>query len=178
MTNSELGRGGGAPNACTSGSSAPGLRLGQACDLDSEFHEFATDAFRAPQGILPGHLLDQSDGFGGYPGAPNPVAGLELREQPEALAIPAQEGIGLEDEERFLPTVGPAGEEDDPEAIGLGEAWFLDQVLEEDQLLAEESILGDELGLGAGDIARYGENDGNAGGLGQVAESLFQCGHC
>jgi len=34
------------------------------------------------------------------------------------------------------------------------------------------------LGLGAGDIARYGENDGNAGGLGQVAESLFQCGHC
>jgi hypothetical protein len=40
--------------------------------------------------------------------------------------MPAQERIGLEDEEGFLPTSYPAGEEDEPEAICLGESWFLD----------------------------------------------------
>jgi hypothetical protein len=40
--------------------------------------------------------------------------------------MPAQERIGLEDEEGFLPTLDPAGEEEKPEAICLGKAWFLD----------------------------------------------------
>ena len=39
-------------------------------DLNSEFHEFAMNALDAPEAILPGHLLDQGDGFAGYPGAP------------------------------------------------------------------------------------------------------------
>ncbi len=89
-------------------------------------------------------------------GRPAPVAGLELPGGPESLGGASAGAFGLEDEERLLPTAGPAGEEDEPEAVGWGEAWFLDQVLEEDQLLAEESILGDELGLGAGDVALLG----------------------
>jgi hypothetical protein len=30
---------------------------------EAEFHEFATDALHAPEAVLPGHLLDQRDGF-------------------------------------------------------------------------------------------------------------------
>jgi hypothetical protein len=41
------------------------VRLGQACDLDAEFHEFATDALRALEAILLGYLLDQGEGFTG-----------------------------------------------------------------------------------------------------------------
>jgi hypothetical protein len=47
------------------------------CEVDAEFHEFATDAIHAPEAVLPGHLLDQSDGFRGDPGAPTPIAKLE-----------------------------------------------------------------------------------------------------
>ena len=46
---------------------------------DAEFHEFTTDALRAPEAVLPGHLLDQSDGFRGYPGAPPRLRDLNLR---------------------------------------------------------------------------------------------------
>jgi len=59
-------------------------------DPYAEFHEFTTDALHAPEAVLPVHLLDQSDGFRGDPGAPTPVAGLEPPEQPETLAMPAR----------------------------------------------------------------------------------------
>ena len=61
----------------TSGLWSPGLRLGQVGNPGAEFHELAMDALHTPEAVLPGHLLDQSDGFVRYPGAPTPVAGLE-----------------------------------------------------------------------------------------------------
>jgi hypothetical protein len=77
-------------------------------------------------------------------GAPTPIAGLEPPEQPEALAMPAQERIGLEGEEGFLPSPDPAGEEDEPEAIGWGEARLPNLAVEDDELLAEEGVLRNE----------------------------------
>ena len=65
------------PYGRTSGLLPPGLGPGQACDVNAELHEFTTDALHAPEAILPGHLLDQSDGFQGDPGAATPIAGLE-----------------------------------------------------------------------------------------------------
>ena len=50
------------------------------CEVDTELQKFATDALHAPEAVLPGHLLDQSDGFGGSPGAPTPFAGLDLQD--------------------------------------------------------------------------------------------------
>jgi hypothetical protein len=87
--------------------------------------------------------------------------------------MPAQEGIGLEDEEGFPPSADPAGEEDEPEAVGWGEAWLADLAMEEDELLAEEGVLGNELGLAAGDIERCGENDRIARRPGEVEASQF-----
>jgi len=74
-------------------------------NTDAESHAFATDKLYAPEAILPGHLLDRGDGFSGDPGVPvPPVAGLGPPEQPEALPMPAQERIGLDDKEDFLPS--------------------------------------------------------------------------
>ena len=67
------------------------------------------DAFCSPQTVLPGHLLDQSDGLAAYPGAPAPAAGHEAPEQPEALRVPAQEHVELEDQKGLLPTAAHAG---------------------------------------------------------------------
>jgi hypothetical protein len=126
---------------------------------DTDLHKFATHALHTPETVLPGHLLDQSDGLGGYPGAPTPVAGLDRPEQPEALAMPAQERIGLEDEEGFLLTPDPAGEEDEPEAIGWGEAGLVDLAMKDNELHAEEGVLRNELGIAASEIEGRAEKD-------------------
>jgi len=141
---------------------------------DAEFHEFAADAFPSPETVLPGHLLDQGDGFACYPWAPAPEVRFELPEQAEALAMPAQESVRFEDEEGCLPTPDTTCKEDEPEAIGLGEAWFIDLAMEDDELLPEEGILSDEFGSRAHDIRRNGENQGMAAGQGKVEEILFQ----
>jgi len=132
------------------------------------------NAFRTPQAVLLSHLLDQGDGFACYPWAPAPEAGFELPEQPEALAMPAQESVRFEDKEGCLPTPDTTDKEDEPQATRLGEARFLDLAIEDDKLLAEEGILSDEFGSGARDIQRNGENKRMAAGEGEVEESLFQ----
>ena len=114
----------------------------------------------------------------GDPRAPTPVAGLEPPEQPEALAMPAQEGIGLEDEEGFPPTPDPAGEEDEPEVVGWGEAWLADLAVEDDELLAEEGVLGNELGLAASEVEGRDEKDRIARRLGEMEEAVFQRYQC
>jgi hypothetical protein len=73
--------------------------------------------------------------------------------------MPAQEGIGLEDEDGFLPTLDPAGKEDEPEAIGWGEAWLVNLAVEDDELLAEEGVLGNMLGIAASEIEARAEKD-------------------
>jgi hypothetical protein len=86
------------------------------------------------------------------PGAPTLVAGLEPPKWPETLAMPAKQRIGLEDEEGFLPTPDPAGEEGEPAAIGWGEAWLLTLAMKDNELLAEGGVLGNELGIAASEI--------------------------
>jgi len=73
--------------------------------------------------------------------------------------MPAQERIGLDDEEALLPSPDPAGEEDEPEAIGWGEAWLVNLAVEDDELLAEECVLGNELSLAASEIEGRAEKD-------------------
>ena len=87
--------------------------------------------------------------------------------------MPAQEGIGLEDEEGFPPSPDPAGKEDEPKTVGWGEAWLADLAMEDDELLAEEDVLSDEFGSRARDIQRSGENKRMAARQGKVEESLF-----
>ena len=145
---------------------------------DAEFHEFTTDALHAPETFLPGNLLDQGDGLLGDSGAPTPVAGLEPPEQPEALAMPAQERIGLEDEEGFLPTVDPAGEEDEPKAISWGEPWLANLAVEDDELLAEEGVLRNECGVAASEIEGRAEKDSVARRPGEIEGSQFQRCQC
>ena len=73
--------------------------------------------------------------------------------------MPAQERIGLDDKEGFLPPPDPAGEEDEPRAIGWGESWLVNLAVEDDELLAEERVLGNELGIAASEIEGRAEKD-------------------
>jgi hypothetical protein len=95
-------------------------------NLNIEFEEFATNALRTPKDIVFDHLVNQVDRFSGYLGATAMVAGFEFPEQAEAWTMPAEQGIGFEDQERLFPVLNTAGEQDEPEAIRLCEARFFD----------------------------------------------------
>jgi hypothetical protein len=83
-------------------------------DDEAEFLKFAVNAGRAPR-ILFRHLADQPLNLLGdlrpaapWPGTPTPV-------QPKTRAAPADDGLGLDDDQDAGPT-GPAAAESGPEA--------------------------------------------------------------
>jgi hypothetical protein len=88
-------------------------------DREADFEEFTLDSFGSPQSILLGHLLDQRDGLGSDSRTTSTITRFEFPEETEALTVPTEKGVGLEDVERFSPILHPTGEEDQPEAIGL-----------------------------------------------------------
>ena len=66
--------------------------------------------------------------------------------------MPAEEGLGLNNEERLFPTADSPREDDQEHAIGLGTGWTLHLAAEDDQLLTKQRIFGKELRPGAGKI--------------------------
>lgn len=85
----------------------------------------------------------------------------------------AEQGSGFEDEERVLPLLDAAREEEEPEAIGWREARFLGVAVQDDELLAQEGVLSDELSFGAGQVGGYGDCERITGRLDEMVESLF-----
>lgn len=71
-------------------------------DGEAEFEEFPPDAFSTPQTIFCGHALNQDDGLGGQCGTTAAVTRPALAEQSKALAMPAQEGVGFEDQKGYF----------------------------------------------------------------------------
>jgi len=77
---------------------------GSLCDGDAQFEEFASDALSAPQTVLGRHAANEVDDLGRQargtrwlsPGAPLPP-------QPEAISVPAQKRIGLDEHEGVAP---------------------------------------------------------------------------
>ncbi len=67
-----------------------------------------------------------------------------------------------------------AREQDEPETIGAGDAWFLGLSGDDDQLLTEERILDNELGFAAGEIGRGSKDERGASGLRQADKNRFQ----
>jgi hypothetical protein len=54
--------------------------------------------------------------------------------------MPAEECVGLGDEERLLPVLAATGEKDELEAIGLRNDGFLGLAVKDDELLTEQRI--------------------------------------
>jgi hypothetical protein len=92
--------------------------------------------------------------------------------------MPAQERIGFEDEEALLPTPDPAGEENEPKAIGWGEPRLPNLAVEDDELLAEEGVLGNELGIAASEIEGRAEKDRIARRPGELEGGVLQKHQC
>ncbi len=62
------------------------------------------------------------------------------------MTMPAEKGVGFEDEQRLFPVLDATGEEDEPKAIGLRKSRFFD-LAEDDEVLPKKCVLGDEIGF-------------------------------
>ena len=66
--------------------------------------------------------------------------------------MPAEEGVGLNDEQGLPPEGRRSGQEQESESVPVAELRVFDLALEDDQLVPQEGVLGDELGLAADGI--------------------------
>jgi hypothetical protein len=84
-------------------------------DIDGEFEEFAVDARSTPEWIFAAHLADQITDFYRNAG-PSDSAATDLPgpEEPKALAVPADDSLGLDDDEGRSPIAVCGGTDSQP----------------------------------------------------------------
>ena len=63
--------------------------------------------------------------------------------------MPAEKGLGLNNEERLFPTADSSCKDEQKYAIGTGAGCTLHLTTKHDQLLTEQRIFGDRFSLGA-----------------------------
>ncbi len=66
--------------------------------------------------------------------------------------MPAQNCLGLDNEERRFPVLQPACEQDEKRTIEAREARSVDRAVENDKLLAEQGVFDDQLPLASGQV--------------------------
>jgi hypothetical protein len=120
-------------------------------DRASEFEEFAADAFGPPPWILGSHLLNQPHKVARQTRPTQRGPAPETPEEFETAAVPAEQGIGFENQESLFPRLKAAGEEQQGETVGAGQAGFLDLALDakREEWLAQQGILQHEIRFGA-----------------------------
>ena len=69
--------------------------------------------------------------------------------------MPAEEGIGLDDEEGLLPEWRRSGKKEEPDAVPIAQLGVFDLALQDDQLLPQEGVLRNELGLAANGVLNH-----------------------
>src|SRR5215469_7441665 len=80
-------------------------------DVDAEFEQLAVDARRTPSGILSAQPADQVADFVGKRGSSRPAPpNLPCPEETKALAVPGQDGLGLNNRQRRAPIAPDVGQ--------------------------------------------------------------------
>jgi hypothetical protein len=119
---------------------------------DAQLEQLPADAFSAPQTIVAGHGLDQGHRLGTDFGFPESGLRSMPPELAECLTMPAEEGLGLHNQERLCPVTGSPRKQQQEEPIGLATRWALHLTEEDDELMAKQRIFRDEVGLGASEV--------------------------
>ena len=82
--------------------------------------------------------------------------GLACPDEAKQVSMPAQQGVGLNDEERCLPRAQLAGQEYKGRPVAPGEGGAFRLATEDDHLLAQEGVLEDQIQPRARYIGGYG----------------------
>ena len=73
---------------------------------------------------------------------------LVLPETPEKLAMPAQHGIRLYNDQSLFPRAQLTGQENDEQSVAPSESWAFTLPFENDKLLTKQSVFQHQLRLG------------------------------
>src|SRR5262245_25173097 len=92
-------------------------------DVNLQFEQFAPNALGSPQTIIQRHGLNQGDGLGRDFGSPRNRFRTLPPEPAERLAVPVEEGLRLDNEERLFPVTDGTREYDQEHAIALRTRW-------------------------------------------------------
>ena len=68
------------------------------------------------------------------------------------VAVPAQEGIWLYNEQGLLPEASTPGQQDQANAIRERQSWTFDLPSEDRELVAQEGVFSDQVGARAGQV--------------------------
>jgi len=135
-------------------------------DVDVQLEQFTSNPFGTPGAISGSHFADQRDRFVRYLRLGRRCRSrFPAPEQAKALAMPAQHGLGLDDQQRLTPEANPTGQDDEERPINRGAARASDAALEYEELLAQQRILSDECGLAAHEIGKCSHDEDRGGWL-------------
>jgi hypothetical protein len=70
------------------------------------------------------------------------------------VPMPAQQGVGLHNEQALAPGVQPAGQQDQQRPVDAGATRTRDTASQDNQLLSEKRVLGDEFRLAADEVGK------------------------
>ena len=83
----------------------------------------------------------------------------------EEVAVPAEQGLGLDEVEGVPPGPVESREQDHEQTVAVVEEGTLDRTTRDDELLTKHRVLGDELELRTGDILHNACHDRHRSGL-------------
>ena len=86
-------------------------------------------------------------------------AGLVTPEQPESRAVPAKNGLGLDEEQGAAPPGKKPREQDKQTTLVAAKGGAFDAARGDDELLAQKRVLGDQLGARTGQIGDEATRD-------------------
>jgi len=145
-------------------------------DADTDLEQLPPDALGTPQPIRGGQLPDQRDRLGRNLGA----ACLLYRSRllppvpTEQIAMPAQERVGLDDQQGLLPGPDATSEQHQERPIGRGAARALGAAPQDEELLAQQRVLGDEGGPTAHEVGEGTNHDALFGGLRRDGQAVLE----
>src|SRR5262245_8085608 len=129
------------------------------------------DAFLSPSRILCGHFLNESTQVLGDARSAN-RPGFPAPEETESLAVPTEEGIGLDVHQGVTPgEQATQNYHNQPSGI-IGPVWFHFALLKQRELFAQEEVLGSQCAARPGN--EHEETDEIGRDEGQRREALCQ----
>jgi hypothetical protein len=117
------------------------LGNGQLGDRVAEQGELRLDPPPAPRRILARHAVDQLADLSAKPRPPHAVrCGPPVPVKPEALAVPGEDGRGLDNNETRAPRRPQARQPDPEDPVPTGEPGSADRALKDSQLMAQRHV--------------------------------------
>ena len=123
-------------------------------NVNAQLEEFASDAFCSPQAVVPCHLLNQGHRLLRDPWLERSCSGLVLPEELEALAVPPQQRLWLDDEQRLFPGIYYSGQQDQEHAVPLGTCRSFHLATQDDHLLTQQCVFCHQFGLASGKVSQ------------------------